>query len=92
MMMEMLISLFLMGVGIFLLYFMRLRDYALAYPIIASVIFLANVIYSASIPFSTNNGEIVGIVGNYILIGLNLIFFVVALMYSIKGAFSLFGR
>ena len=78
-------------VGVVALYVSHKRD-AVMWSIMACVLFIANILYVASIPFAspTASGVFVGSTANIMLIGLNLIFTTYALIRSVYLSFQLF--
>ena len=66
------------------------RD-AIMWAVIATVIFTANVLFSAAIPYSVNaQGEVIGTAANVILTGVNLLFAFVSLFRSVYIAYNIF--
>lgn len=78
-------------IGLILLY-KGFEDRVFLYSFIATSLFLAGILVSANIPFSVNaSGEVIGVASNLALIGINLLFGLIALLVSILNAYDLFG-
>jgi hypothetical protein len=82
------IVIFTMLIGFGSLYLSFRRD-AIAWSVIAAVIFIANIMFSASVDFG---GGPMASSANYVLIGLNMLFAFIALIRSISMAFEVFKK
>ena len=93
---ETIIALFGMVIGFAAMYlsFERQREYAtVMWAPIACILFLVTMLYSMTIPFSTDaSGAVVGTSANMVLAGFNLLFFCISLVYSIYIALHAFKR
>lgn len=89
---ETLTALFAMVIGLVALYVSFKRS-ALMWAVLATVMFLANAIYSGSIPFSTDAaGAVIGTSANAMLLGINLLFALLCLIRSFFVAFEMFKK
>lgn len=89
---ETLTALFLIILGLGALYISYKRD-AVMWAVLATVLFLANGIYSGSIPFSTDAvGAVIGTSANAVLLGVNLLFALFALIRCFYIAFEMFKK
>lgn len=67
------------------------EDKVFLYSFIATSLFLAGILVSANVPFSVNaSGEVIGTASNLALIGVCLLFGLIALIVSILNAYELF--
>lgn len=83
------VAIFAMLVG-FVSLFIALKRDGLMWSVLATVVFLSNVLYSSGIPFEVNAvGQLVGTSANFILIGISLIFTFISLFLSFKFGFEL---
>lgn len=88
---ETLIVLTIIAIGLLMLY-KGYEDKVFLYSFIATSLFLTGIMVSANVPFSVNgSGEIIGTASNLALIGINLLFCLIALLVSIINAYALFG-
>lgn len=90
---ETLICLSIMLIGFVSLYVSYRREQAILWPILSVLIFLVNMLYAYSIPFSVNaSGEVIGTSANVVLSGICLMFACIALLKAIFIAISFFKR
>lgn len=90
---ETLLCFFVFLIGIFSLYMSYRRKGAIIWPFLSVVMFLINVLYSYSIPFSVDaSGAIIVTSTNVVLSGVSLIFVCIALLRTVFIAFSFFKR
>lgn len=83
------VAIFAMLIG-FVSLFIALKRDGLMWSVLATVVFLSNVLYSSGIPFEVNAvGQLVGTSANFILIGISLIFTFISLFLSFKFGFEL---
>jgi hypothetical protein len=90
---ELELAIFAMVIGLGSLYLAFRRQEketaTILWPVISAVIFIGMVLYSGTIPFSVDaSGAVIGTSANIMLIGVNLIFFFISLIYSIHVAFQ----
>lgn len=89
---ETLTAIFIMILGLVFFYISFKRD-AVMWAVMATVLFLANAIYSGSIPFSTDaSGAVIGTGANAMLLGVNLLFALLGLVRSFFVAFEMFKK
>lgn len=87
---QVVVSLFTMLVGFGFLYLTYKRN-AVAWSILATIVFVTNVAYGASIPFRIDSaGTTLLSGGNFVLAGISLIFAFISLIFSVAFAFELF--
>ena len=88
---EVSVAILIFLVGCVALYLANQRQ-AVMWSIMACVLFMSNILYSASIQFAStgSDGVFVGAGANIMLIGLNLIFTTYALILSVKLSFELY--
>lgn len=87
---ETLLGIFMFLIGFGMLYLGFRRD-AVMWHILAAIIFIVSVMYGMSIPFVVDaSGAVMGGAGNVMFSGVSLIFFVIALIFSVEKAFGFF--
>lgn len=88
---EIIVCITIMLFGGLCLYISSKKPDAVGYPVIATVVFMTNIAYSGTIPFSTDlSGAVVGTSSNIMLMGLNLILTTIALFLSVYKGFHVF--
>lgn len=87
---QVVVSIFAMCIGFGFLYLTYKRN-AVVWAILATILFVTNVAYGASIPFRIDNaGTTLMSGGNFVLAGISLIFAFIGLLFSVAFAFELF--
>ena len=86
---EAIIGIFVFLIGVAIFYKALREDRVFIWPLLATIIFLVNTLYSYSIPFNFDaSGAVIGTPANALMGGINLLFMFLSLLKAASVAFE----